>query len=185
MIEKFKDNEVRVSGLIYNSTFEQIKELYEYDPEQAGELAISAIELLLTGDMSTDDVNIRLMLKPMQKINENNVAKYENKKEAQRQKKIQTDKLDKIAELMIVGMKQREIGERLGLSQQMVSYRVNTIKTKYPELLRVDDTNKNTKIQKNFTNDTNTLQKNKSESAKSFVEETDETEVVYTKDFRF
>ena len=185
MIEKFKDNEVRVSGLIYNSTFEQIKELYEYDPEQAGELAISAIELLLTGDMSTDDVNIRLMLKPMQKINENNVAKYENKKEAQRQKKIQSDKLDKIAELMIVGMKQREIGERLGLSQQMVSYRVNTIKTKYPELLRVDDTNKLTKIQKNFTNDTNTLQKNKSESAKTFVEETNEAEVVYTKDFRF
>ena len=65
MIEKFKENEVRASGLIYNSTFEQIKELYEYDPEQAGELAISAIELLLTGDMSTDDVNIRLMLKPM------------------------------------------------------------------------------------------------------------------------
>ena len=33
MIEKFKENEVRTSGLIYNSTFEQIKELYEYDPE--------------------------------------------------------------------------------------------------------------------------------------------------------
>ena len=86
---------------------------------------------------------------------------------------------------MIVGMKQREIGERLGLSQQMVSYRVNTIKTKYPELLKVDDTKENTKIQKNFTNDTNTLQKNKSESAKTFVEEIDEAEVVYTKDFRF
>jgi hypothetical protein len=55
--------------------------LYQYDPEQAGELAISAIELVLTGDISTDDVSIRLMLKPMQKINENNVAKYESKKE--------------------------------------------------------------------------------------------------------
>ena len=87
--------------------------------------------------------------------------------------------------MMIAGCRQKEIGDRLGLSQQMVSYRQSVIRTKYPELLGVDDTKENTKIQKNFTNDTNTLQKNKSESDKSFVEETEETEVIYTKDFRF
>ena len=178
MFEKFKDNEIRVSGLIYNSVLEQIKELYEYDPEQAGELAIAAIELVLTGDISTDDVSIRLMLKPMQKINENNVAKYENKKEVQRQKKIQSDKLDKIAELLMSGMKQREIGERLGLSQQMVSYRVNVIKTKYPELLQTNLTNDT----KEVTNNTNTHKNTKTET---FVEESGETEIVYTKDFKF
>lgn len=178
MVEKFKDNEIRVSGLIYNSVLEQIKELYEYDPEQAGELAIAAIELVLTGDISTDDVSIRLMLKPMQKINENNVAKYENKKEVQRQKKIQSDKLDKIAELLMSGMKQREIGERLGLSQQMVSYRVNVIKTKYPELLQTNLTNDT----KEVTNNTNTHKNTKTET---FVEESGETEIVYTKDFKF
>lgn len=84
MIEMFKENEMRTSGLIYNSTFEQIKELYQYDPEAAGELAISAIELVLTGDISTDDVNIRLYLAPMRKINEVNIAKYETKVENQR-----------------------------------------------------------------------------------------------------
>lgn len=178
MIERFKDNEIRVSGLIYNSVLEQIKELYEYDPEQAGELAIAAVELVLTGDISTDDVNIRLMLKPMQKINENNVAKYENKKEVQKQKKIQNDKLDKIAELLTAGYKQREIGERLGLSQQMVSYRINVIKTKYPELLQTNLTNDT----KEVTNNTNTYKNTKTET---FVEETDETEIVYTKDFKF
>ena len=178
MVEKFKDNEIRVSGLIYNSVLEQIKELYEYDPEQAGELAIAAIELVLTGDISTDDVSIRLMLKPMQKINENNVAKYESKKEVQRQKKIQSDKLDKIAELLMSGMKQREIGERLGLSQQMVSYRVNVIKTKYPELLQTNLTNDT----KEVTNNTNTHKNTKTET---FVEESGETEIVYTKDFKF
>ena len=182
MIEMFKDNEIRTSGLIYNSVLEQIKELYEYDPEQAGELAIAAIELVLTGDISTDDVNIKLMLKPMQKINENNVAKYENKKEAQRMKKIQTDKLDKIAELILAGFKQREIGERLGLSQQMVSYRINMIKTKYPELLQVDDTNKFTNNTNKVTNSTN---KNTNTKDEIFVEETGEAEVVYTPDFRF
>lgn len=81
MIEKFKENEMRNSGLIYNSTFEQIKNLYQFDPEAAGELAISAIELVLTGDISSDDVNIQLLLMPMKKINEINVAKYENKVE--------------------------------------------------------------------------------------------------------
>ena len=178
MIERFKDNEIRVSGLIYNSVLEQIKELYEYDPEQAGELAIAAIELVLTGDISTDDVSIRLMLKPMQKINENNVAKYENKKEIQKQKKIQSDKLDKIADLLMSGMKQREIGERLGISQQLVSYRINVIKTKYPELLQTNLTNDT----KEITNNTNAYKNTKTET---FVEEIDEPEIVYTKDFKF
>ena len=177
MIEIFKDNEIRTSGLIYNSVLEQIKELYQYDPEQAGELAISAIELVLTGDISTDDVSIRLMLKPMQKINENNVAKYESKKEVQKQKKIQSDKLDKIAELMLSGMKQREIGERLGISQQLVSYRVDVIKKKHPELLQIKQMDT-----KDFTNDTN---KNKNTKNEIFVEENVEPEVVYTKDFQF
>lgn len=79
MIEVFKESEARNSGVIYNSVFEQIKELYEVDPDQAGELAISAIELVLTGDISSDDINIRLMLTPIKKINEINVAKYETK----------------------------------------------------------------------------------------------------------
>jgi predicted transcriptional regulator len=163
MIEMFKDNEIRTSGLVYNSVFEQIKELYEYNPEQAGELAISAIELVLTGDISSDDVIVRMMLKPMQKINESNVAKYEMKVENQKQKKISEMKLDKIAEMLAAGYKQREIGERLGLSQQMVSYRINTIRMKYPELLQTDST----KIQ---TNSTNTLQKNKDTKDTNFVQ---------------
>ena len=75
MIEMFKDNEIRSSGLIFSSVLEQIKELHQYDPDQAGELAISAIELVLTGDISSDDVNVKIMLAPLRKINEVNVAK--------------------------------------------------------------------------------------------------------------
>ena len=148
MIEMFKDNEVRNSGIIYNSTFEQIKQLYEADPFQAGELAISAIELVLTGDISTDDMNISLMLTPMRKINENNQIKYENKVENARQKKISEMKLDKIADLMNKGYKQKEVGERLGLSQQIISYRWNMIRKSYPELLvgSVDPTNEKKQV---------------------------------------
>ena len=166
MIEQFKDNEIRRSGLIYNSAFEQIKQLYAVDPEQAGELAISAIELVLTGDISTDDYMISMMLTPMKRMNEINVDRYNTKVENQRQKKIQEMKLDKIAELVAAGFKQREIGERLGLSQQIVSYRVGLIKKNYPELLqknvedftKIQTTDKNTKNEVVVENSTNTLQ---------------------------
>lgn len=135
MIEQFKDLNARNSGVVYNSTLEQIKKLYEADPELAGELAISAIELVLCGDISSDDVMISLMLEPMRKINENNQAKYETKVEGAKAKKMTDMKLDKIAEMVNMGRKQREIGEALGMSQQTVSYRIGLIKTSYPELL--------------------------------------------------
>lgn len=166
MIEMFKDNEMRNSGVIYSSILEQIKQLYAVDPEQAGELAIAAIELVLTGDISTDDYMISMMLTPMRRLTEINVAKYETKVENQRQKKIQEMKLDKIAELVAAGFKQREIGERLGMSQQIVSYRVGLIKKNYPELLqknsedftKIQTTYKNTKNEVFVENSTNTLQ---------------------------
>ena len=155
MIEMFKDNEMRPSGLVFSSVLEQIKELHQYDPEQAGELAISAIELILTGDISSDDVNIKIMLAPLRKITEVNVTKYETKVENKRQKKIAEMKLDKIADLLAAGYKQREIGERLGISQQTASYRIDVIKKNYPELLQTNGTkiqaisqkNKDTKTQ--------------------------------------
>lgn len=148
MIEQFKELNARNSGVVYNSTLEQIKKLYEADPELAGELAISAIELVLCGDISSDDVMISLMLEPMRKINENNQAKYETKVEGAKAKKMTDMKLDKIAEMVNMGRKQREIGEALGMSQQTVSYRIGLIKTSYPELLtgKPQSTNENTNI---------------------------------------
>ena len=152
MIEQFKDNEIRNSGIIYSSTFEQIKKLYAMDPEQAGEFAIAAIELVLTGEISSDDYYIELMLEPTKKLNENNRSKYDSKKENAKLKKITDMKLDKIAELINAGLKQSQVGERLGLSQQMISYRLGIIRTQYPELLTESphkNTKKSTKIQKN------------------------------------
>lgn len=159
MIDQFKELEMRHSGLIYEGTFEQIKKLHEVDPQLAGELAISAIEFVLTGEISSDDMMINLLLEPMRTVNQNNKNKYEEKVESARMKKITDMKLDKIAEMAREGCKQREIGERLGLSQQIISYRMGVIKTSYPELLIGSP--QNTKIQKNFTNDTNEIQKNK------------------------
>ena len=38
------------------------------------------------------------------------------------------------------GYTQKQIGEKLGMPQQNVSYRVGVIRTKYPELLQTDST---------------------------------------------
>ena len=62
MIENFKDIPIRKSGIIYSSLLDQIKKIYSKDPVLAGELAISAIELVLTGEMSSDDLMVEVAL---------------------------------------------------------------------------------------------------------------------------
>lgn len=140
MIDYFNDVEVRGSGVIYASTFEQIKKMYAVDPEKAGELAISAIEMVLTGQISTDDYMIDMMLTTAKAVNDNNVAKYESRVEGARQKKVRDLKLAEIADLLRAGWKQREIGEKLGMSQQNISYRIGVIRSSYPELLQPEVT---------------------------------------------
>lgn len=180
MIEQFNEVDVRGSGVIYSSTFEQIKKMYAVDPEKAGELAISAIEMVLTGQISTDDYMIDMMLTTAKAVNENNVAKYESRVESAKQKKARDLKLIEIADLLRAGWKQREIGEKLGMSQQNVSYRIGVIRSSYQELLQPQGTetaqtneqilqtvqtnlqtvqtrlyDKDTNNTNNFTNDTN------------------------------
>jgi hypothetical protein len=140
--------------------------MYLVDPEQAGELAIAAIELVLTGQISSDDVMIDMLLQPMAKMADVNMVKYDMKVEATRGKQIADQKLDEIAEMYLQKVPQRVIGEKLGLSQQIVSYRLSVIKSKYPELLQKDYKNTNTlqtDLQINYKNtkvtkDTNFVQ---------------------------
>ena len=136
MIEKFNDVEIRGTGVVMSSMFEQIKKMHAVAPDLAGELAISAIELVLTGQISSDDAMIDMLLAPAKVITDNNVQRYEARKEGSKSKKIKDMKLDDIAELYKRGVKQKEIAERLHLTQQTVSYRIGLIKTSYSELLR-------------------------------------------------
>ena len=171
MIECFNDVEVRGSGVIMSSVFDQVKKMYAMDPDMAGELAISAIELVLTGQISSDDAMIDMLLAPAKVINDHNVQRYENRKEGSKNKKIKDMKLDEIAEMLQSGMKQKEIAERLHISQQTVSYRMGLIRTQYPELMQQRgnetaqtnvDSYQNTN---NFTNvQTNSLQRIPDES---------------------
>lgn len=191
MIEMFNDVPVRKSGIIYNSTLEQIKKLYSVNPEQAGELAISAIEMTLTGQFSSDDMIIELMLEPAKVMTQDNKDKYDMKVMSAKQKKINDQKLDQIADMMQKGFKQREIAERLGLTQQMVSYRWGIIKAQYPELLQKNDEILQTNLPNDYknTNDTKNTKDTKICENGVFVkigeeEKTDE-EPAWKKEFQF
>lgn len=135
MIPYFKDNEVRDTAIIYSSVLDQIKMVYEDNPELAGEIAISAIELVLTGDMSTNNTMIKMSLAATKCIADKNKEKYDRVLEAKRAKVIADGKLDVIAEMAAAGINQKQIGEKLGISQQAVSKKLALIRKEYPELL--------------------------------------------------
>lgn len=140
MIKNFKYSEVKDSGLIYQSVLEQIKMLYPEDATKAGELAISAIELVLTGDVSTDDTMIKIILQNLKIVSERNSIKYKKKVENQKQKRIEENNLAEIAGCYLQGMKQEEIAKILNITQQSVSYWLQIIKRDYPELLKPKET---------------------------------------------
>ena len=153
MIEQFNEIEMRNSGLIYNSTFNQIKQLHAMDPDLAGELAISAIELLMCGDISSDDPMIRVMLMPTKAIRDKDKKKHDIKVENSKNKRIADLKLDVIADLTRKGLRQRQIAERLGLTQQTVSNRLGTIRTEFPYLLQDEELVLQENVCKNTSND--------------------------------
>ena len=152
MIKGFKENESRDSALIFNSTWEQIKKLHAVNPEQAGELAISAIELALTGEISSDDFMIDLLLENIKVVNERNQEKWNKKVETQKQKRIEDQKLDIIADLYSKGMKQKDIAARLETTPQTISNRLATIRADYPYLLTKNQVNQENQVNQVYDN---------------------------------
>ena len=67
MISKMKNSEIRDRGIISSNILQWIRQLYSISPEKAGEFAISAIESALTGEISSDDAIIKVMLISMNK----------------------------------------------------------------------------------------------------------------------
>lgn len=67
MISKMKNSEIRDSGVISSSMLQWIRQLYSISPEKTGEFAISAIESILTGEISSNDAIIKVMLISMNK----------------------------------------------------------------------------------------------------------------------
>ena len=182
MIEEFKDIEARKSGVVYRSTFNQIKKLYKKNPELAGELAISAIELVLTGDISSDDDNIDMYLEVNKEVAQKNFDAYDAKVENDRRNKIAKYQLDEIAKLHMAKYTQKAIAQQLKLSQQTVSNRLSTIRKEFPELLQAENTCTN---EKEFVQTGTNIQANIICTSENGVVQVENTNTNETEQFRF
>lgn len=132
MIKEFKNNPIRDFGNVYQSMLIQIKKRYEKDPAQAGELAISFIEYVLTGDISSDDDIIEGFVEGYKVTTQKNQNKYDAKVAATR------DALKPIADMYNKGMTQADIARAIGVQPPAISKKLSTIRTQFPELLNDD-----------------------------------------------
>lgn len=150
MITKLHNIQGRDTAVLYGSILDQLRAFYNISPEKGGEFAISAIEMLLTGEISSSDEYIRAALLSAKAISARDAQKYEAKRKASREKQMRDLSLQRIAELYMQSIPQSQIAAILanegflGMSQQTISYRIGLIKSDFPELLIADS----------YTNDT-------------------------------
>ena len=187
MIKEFNEVLTRDSGIIYQSSLEQIKKLYNSGQhEKAGELAIMIIELTLTGQHSSDDVGLDIIVETTKAIAAKDKQKYEDKLAAKEAKQIADLKLDIIADLINQGYSQVKVGEVIGEKKQTINYRLSVIKTKYPHLLNESKSQTSTNVQ-NLTVESKTggsqiLTESKSQMGQESKNLTDESKI-FTENF--
>ena len=131
----FKELEYRDKAIVYKTTLDQIKKIYQKNPQQAGELAIAAIEVALAGEHSSDDYMIDVILEQAKYLSTKNKESYEKTVDSKREKRITELQLREIVELMEQGFNQTQIGAKLGTTKQNISKRVQIMRAQFPELL--------------------------------------------------
>lgn len=136
---KFKDDLViNSTGIVYDTMLKTAKDIYAFNPELAGEYALSALEMVLSGECSTDNEMLRAMFNVVKPFADRNIAKLEARKEQQNNAKIEKMKLREIADLYDSGFNYQEIAKKIGITRQTVSNRIKIIQTEFPELLKAE-----------------------------------------------
>ena len=117
MFHGFNLEDAAETAVFYRSFYEEVAEWYEDDPEVAGELAIAMLQIMFTGDTTSDNkwIKRRNDLKDIDFIDK---------------------QYQEIADMTNAGKSQQAIGDALGIPQRTVSYRLNHIRTRYPYLLK-------------------------------------------------
>lgn len=136
MIKSFEKNSKRDSAIIYTTCYERAQELLKINPQQAGEYALAVIQLAFTGETTTDDPYIRLMLNDTARLMAKAQEKYDTSSATKRQKAMEKMQLEEIAAMYLNGATQQIIANTLGEKQQTISNRLKIIKKDYPELLQ-------------------------------------------------
>lgn len=148
MIKKFKDNEVRATGIINRGMFEQVKMLYLQDPAAGGELAVSLMEQVLTGDHSSDDFMVKFAIANHQETIARSQERYDASKEA-RHDAVEAG-LREIADMLKSGMKQVDIARKLNISTSNLSKKVSKIRKEFPSLLELETSCQVSKVSGNL-----------------------------------
>lgn len=121
--------------------FEQVKMLYIQNPAAGGELAVSLMEHVLTGDHSSDDFMVAFAIanhkETIQKAQHNYDVSKENKRSA-----IEDD-LRQYTELYVDGFTQAEIAKRMNTTQSNVSKKIAKARKDFPHLLQKEEYSKN------------------------------------------
>lgn len=107
---------------------------------------------MLTGEVNSDDYMIEIMLENMKVVSGRDKSKWDKRTEAKRQKKIEDQQLNLIAELYNGGMKQVDIAKRLDITPQTISNRMATIRTEFPELLQKNQVNQENQSNQEYVN---------------------------------
>lgn len=175
MIKEFNEVEMRDTASFVKTDFLQVKKIFEQNPALAGELAISFMEVYLTGQISSDDFTINLLMEPVYVRSKKNKDNYDKRVEATQNKKIASQQLDKIAELINKGFNQSQIAVKLGTTRQTISNRVKIIRQEFPYLLdnltSCQEVSNLTELDK-MSNEVDEMSKSNSESLTNFVKQT-------------
>lgn len=136
MIKEFKNTPYKQdTGVINKGMLEQIKLLHGQDPIAAGELAISLMEEILTGDHSSDHFMVAFSLANFKGVIENARVKREATIEARKSR--EEEDLRPLAEMVNAGMRQSEIAKKLNVAQSTISKRLAKIRKDFPFLLNI------------------------------------------------
>lgn len=139
MLKQISDKVLTETAVIKKSTYESVLDLFEAgEIETAHELAVSILEAIFTGQITSTNTMVKIALNSDRAIWDNERTKWLKNKEIKQQKRLDEMQLEQIAEWKRQGLTQREMGERLGISQQAVGKRLTIIQTDFPELLQPD-----------------------------------------------
>lgn len=137
MIREFKNNKARKSAVIYETMWETVKKRYMRDPQKAGEIAISFMEYVLTGDISSDDYLIDELLDGYRETVKKNKDRYDAKVASTEEKYL------KVANMFKAGMKQVEIARELGVQPPAISKMMAKIRSEFPWMLESPESSGN------------------------------------------
>ena len=136
MINEFDFEACRDSAILYQSIYKQVARKYKRGKyEEAAELALSYMQIMLNGYTTTDDEDIQDMLEPYVSVSKKANERYSRKLQKDAENQIKELLLEEIASMINEGKSYAAIADSLNIAKSTVSYRVGIIKEKYPELL--------------------------------------------------